>query len=135
MEQRCHWLFDYSRPSSCLDRRERERQIAKNRDRSSASGASKRERDILGYRHALSIGHESPMTSGRRLLRSRERGGFTIIELIVALVVGLIVLGSVVQMMIVQGRGYGKAREQVDVRETAREGAALLSCVLRQAAV
>jgi len=75
------------------------------------------------------------MTGGRRFLPPRERGGFTIIELIVALVVGLIVLGSVVQMMIVQGRGYRKEREQVDVRETAREAAALLSWDLRQAAV
>jgi hypothetical protein len=57
------------------------------------------------------------------------------IEIIVSLVIGLIVLGSVVQMMIVQSRGYRKQREQVDVRETAREAAALLSWDLRQAAV
>jgi Tfp pilus assembly protein PilW len=65
----------------------------------------------------------------------RNRRGFTIIELIVAFVVGLIVLGGVVQMMIVQGRGYRKQREQVDVRETVREAGALLSWDLRQAAV
>ena len=65
----------------------------------------------------------------------RDRRGFTIIELIVAFVVGLIVLGGVVQMMIVQGRGYRKQREQVDVRETAREASSLLSWDLRQAAV
>jgi prepilin-type N-terminal cleavage/methylation domain-containing protein len=64
----------------------------------------------------------------------RLRRGFTMIEVIVALVVGMIVLGSVVQMLIVQGRGYKKQREQVDVRETAREAAALLSWDLRQAA-
>ena len=66
---------------------------------------------------------------------SRDRRGFTMIEIIVALVVGLILLSSVVQMMIVQGRGYGKQREQVDVRETARGAASLLSWDLRQAAV
>lgn len=38
-------------------------------------------------------------------------------------------------MMIVQGKGYRKQREQVDVRETTREAAALLSWDLRQAAV
>jgi type II secretory pathway pseudopilin PulG len=65
----------------------------------------------------------------------RDRRGFTIIELIVAFVVGLIVLGGVVQLMIVQGRGYGKQREQVDVRETMREASTLLSWDLRQAAV
>lgn len=62
------------------------------------------------------------------------RRGFTMIEVIVALVAGMVVLASVVQMMIVQGRGYKKEREQVDVRETAREAAALLSWDLRQAA-
>ena len=55
------------------------------------------------------------------------------IEIIVALVVGLVVLASVVQTMIVQGRGYKKQREMVDIRETAREAAALLSWDLRQA--
>jgi prepilin-type N-terminal cleavage/methylation domain-containing protein len=64
----------------------------------------------------------------------RLRRGFSMIEVIVALVVGMIVLGSVVQMLIVQGKGYRKQREQVDVRETAREAASLLSWDLRQAA-
>jgi prepilin-type N-terminal cleavage/methylation domain-containing protein len=63
------------------------------------------------------------------------RRGFTMIEIIVALVVGLVVLGSVVQTMTVQGRAYRKQREQVDVRETVRGAAALLSWDLRHAAV
>lgn len=57
------------------------------------------------------------------------------IEVIVALVVGMLVLTSVVQLLIVQGRGYRKQREQVDVAETAREAVNLLSWDLRQAAV
>ncbi len=60
--------------------------------------------------------------------------GFTIIELLVGLVVGLIVLTSVVQMLIVQGRGYRKQREIIDIRETAREATGLLSGDLRQSA-
>jgi prepilin-type N-terminal cleavage/methylation domain-containing protein len=71
----------------------------------------------------------------RRATTTRDSRGFTMIEVIVALVVGMIVLGSVVQLLIVQGRGYRKQREQVDVRETAREAAGLLSWDLRQAAV
>jgi prepilin-type N-terminal cleavage/methylation domain-containing protein len=71
----------------------------------------------------------------RRATTTRDPRGFTMIEVIVALVVGMIVLGSVVQLLIVQGRGYRKQREQVDVRETAREAAGLLSWDLRQAAV
>jgi type II secretory pathway pseudopilin PulG len=65
----------------------------------------------------------------------RVRDGFTIIEVLVALVGGMIVLSSVVQLLIVQGRGYRKQREQVDVRQTAREAADLLSWDLRQAGV
>jgi prepilin-type N-terminal cleavage/methylation domain-containing protein len=75
------------------------------------------------------------MIGGRSIRVRPVRRGFTMIEVIVALVVGMIVLGSVVQMLVVQGRGYRKQREQVDVRETMREAAELLSWDLRQAAV
>jgi len=75
------------------------------------------------------------MISTRERATFRGRRGFTMIELIVSFVIGLIVLGAVVQTMIVQGKGYRKQREQVDVRETMREAAALLSWDLRQAAV
>jgi prepilin-type N-terminal cleavage/methylation domain-containing protein len=66
---------------------------------------------------------------------NNPRSGFTIIELLVGLVVGLIVLSSVVQIMIVQSRGYRKQREIIDVRETAREATALLAGDIRQSAV
>ena len=74
------------------------------------------------------------MTLSRKKSLSAPRHGFTLIEVIVALVVGLIALGGIVQLMIVQGRGYRKQREVVDVHQTAREAAALLSWDLRQAA-
>jgi len=57
------------------------------------------------------------------------------VELLVGLVVGLIMLSSVVQMLIVQGRGFRKQREVIDIRETAREATALLVGDLRQSAV
>ena len=41
----------------------------------------------------------------------QARLGFTMVELLVGLVVGLIVLGSIVQMLIVQSHGYRKQRE------------------------
>lgn len=68
-----------------------------------------------------------------RSARPAPRAGFTIIELLVASVIGLILLGNVVQVLSVQSRGYRKQREVIDVRETAREAAALLSWDLRQA--
>jgi prepilin-type N-terminal cleavage/methylation domain-containing protein len=75
------------------------------------------------------------MITGTANRARKPRRGFTMIEVLVSLVVGMVVLGSVVQMLIVQGRGYKKQREQVDVRETAREATSLLSWDLRQAAV
>jgi hypothetical protein len=48
------------------------------------------------------------------------------------MVLGAIVMTGVVQMMIVQGRGYRKQREMIDVSETAREAVAMLSWDLRQ---
>ena len=65
----------------------------------------------------------------------RDRRGFTLIELIVALVIGMVVLTAVVRMMIVQGRGYRKQREVIDVRETVRDAATLLTWDLRQSFV
>lgn len=75
------------------------------------------------------------MTAARFARSSRGRRGFTIIELLVGLVVGSILLTSVVQMLIMQGRGYGKQREIIDVSETAREATALLAWDLRQSGV
>ena len=61
-----------------------------------------------------------------------DRRGFTLVEVLVGMVLGAIVMTGVVQMMIVQGRGYRKQREMIDVRQTAREAVALLSWDLRQ---
>ena len=72
------------------------------------------------------------MRTPRFSLHGTDRRGFTLIELLVGMVLGAIVMTGVVQMMIVQGRGYRKQREMIDVRETAREAAALLSWDLRQ---
>lgn len=64
-----------------------------------------------------------------------NRRGFSLIELMVGLVVGMLLLGGIVQIMLVQSRGYRKQREVIDIRETAREAAALLSWDLRQSVV
>jgi len=64
-----------------------------------------------------------------------SRRGFTVIELLVSMVVGLLLLTGVVQVLIVQGQGYRKQREVIDIRETAREASALLSWDLRQSGV
>lgn len=65
----------------------------------------------------------------------RKRYGFTLVELMLGLVVGAIVLGGVVEMLIVQGRGFRKQREIIDTRQTAREAASLLAWDLRQSPV
>jgi prepilin-type N-terminal cleavage/methylation domain-containing protein len=66
---------------------------------------------------------------------SDNRRGFTLIELLVGMVLGVIILGGVVQMMVVQGKGYRKQRELIDVRQTAREAIAMLSWDLRQSVI
>jgi len=71
---------------------------------------------------------DAPVSSG-------DRRGFSLIELVVGFVVGMLVLTGVVQMMIVQSRGYRKQREVVDIRETAREASAVLSWDLRRSVV
>ena len=73
--------------------------------------------------------------SASRVAGAKSRRGFSLIELLVALVVGLMVVTGVVQMMIAQSRGWRKQREVIDIRETAREALDLLSWDLRQSAV
>lgn len=68
-------------------------------------------------------------------ITSRNRRGFSLIEVIVAMLIGTLVLGSVVQVMIVQGRAYRKQREVADVRDTGRQAATLLAWDLRQSAI
>ena len=75
------------------------------------------------------------MTTLRFGRQGTEPRGFTLIELLVGMVLGLIVLTAVVQTMVVQGRGYRKQREMIDVRQTAREAVALLSWDLRQSMI
>jgi prepilin-type N-terminal cleavage/methylation domain-containing protein len=70
-----------------------------------------------------------------RPTRVSARRGFTLIELLVASAIALMLMGGVVQLLTVQGHGYRKQREVIDVRETAREATALLSSDLRQASV
>jgi len=63
-----------------------------------------------------------------------SRRGFTIVELLISMMIGLIVLGAVYKLMITQSAGYAKQRELADVRETARSATTLLSWDLRNAA-
>lgn len=61
-----------------------------------------------------------------------NRRGFSLLELIISMVMALVILGSVVQVMISQGRGYRKQREIVDIRDTGRQAASVLAWDLRQ---
>ena len=74
------------------------------------------------------------MTTTHATPRRHYAAGFTLAELLVYMVIGVIVLSSAYQLMITQGRAYGKQREVMDVRETARGAAALLAWELRHAA-
>ena len=62
-----------------------------------------------------------------------DRSGFTIAELIVYLLLGVIIIGGVYQVLIGQNRLYVKQRELQDVRGTLRAAGNLLAFELRQA--
>ena len=66
--------------------------------------------------------------------RAETRSGFLTVELMIALLVGLIVLAGVFKLLISQSRLYGIHRETMDVRETLRAAAALISWELTGAA-
>lgn len=74
------------------------------------------------------------MMRGRDSFSLQSRRGFTIIELMISMMIGLILLGAVYKLMTTQTAGYNKQRELADVRETARSGSTLLSRDLRHAA-
>jgi prepilin-type N-terminal cleavage/methylation domain-containing protein len=57
--------------------------------------------------------------------------GFTLVELMVAMVLGLVVIGGVFGVLISQSRHVGLNRETMDARETLRGAASLLSSELR----
>jgi prepilin-type N-terminal cleavage/methylation domain-containing protein len=61
------------------------------------------------------------------------RSGFTMLELLLALVVGSVLIASVFGVMINSSKEFRSQRETVDVRETLRGGATLLSGELRNA--
>ncbi|MGD2216527.1 MAG: hypothetical protein PVJ64_07210 [Gemmatimonadales bacterium] len=65
--------------------------------------------------------------------RASDGDGFTVIELLIYLVVGVVVIGFIYQVLIGQHRLYMKQQELMDVRSSLRAAAALLTWELRQA--
>ena len=63
----------------------------------------------------------------------RRRHGFTMIELLIVVIVGLLVLGSVYRVLISQSKEYENHRETIDIEETLRGAAALLTSELQVA--
>ncbi|MGD2154152.1 MAG: hypothetical protein PVG79_12850 [Gemmatimonadales bacterium] len=61
-----------------------------------------------------------------------DRGGFSVVELLVYLVVAVIVVAAVYQLLIGQNRLFVKQRELQDVRTSLRSAANLLAFELRQ---
>ncbi len=74
-----------------------------------------------------------PQHRARRSRRPLGRGGVTIIELMVYVVVAGILMAGVYKLLIGQSRAYAKQRELMDVHETIRGAAALLAWEIRQA--
>ena len=64
--------------------------------------------------------------------RAANEAGFTIVELLVYLVIGVVLIGSIYQLLIGQNALYMKQRELTDVRSSLRAAAALLTWEFRQ---
>jgi hypothetical protein len=65
----------------------------------------------------------------------RGRAGFTLVELLIYVVLSFTVLGAIYKLLVVEQRTYGKQRELLDVRESVRSAAALLTWELRHATI
>ena len=63
-----------------------------------------------------------------------KEAGFTVVELLVVSVVGLILVMGVYQLLITQSRTLTRQQETIDARESTRGGAALLAWELKSAA-
>ncbi len=74
-----------------------------------------------------------PRYGPRRSLPPLGRGGTTLIEMMVYVVVAGILMAGVYKLLIGQSRAYAKQRELMDVHETIRGAAALLAWEIRQA--
>src|SRR5207237_1296978 len=135
MESCLERIHDYSWPARQLDGEHCQSQFAEGRHRGPAPRTGEPGDHISGHRDALFGEEPTAMIVARPPAVRDGRYGFSLIELLVGLVIGMIVLSGVVQMMIVQGRGYRKQREVLDIRETGREAAALLAWDLRQSVV
>jgi Tfp pilus assembly protein PilE len=61
------------------------------------------------------------------------RGGFTLVEVLVYLLIGVVLVSVVYRVLISQNRLYVKQRELIDVRGTLSTAAAVLAWELRQA--
>lgn len=65
--------------------------------------------------------------------RAANRSGFTMLELMIALVIGSVLIGSVFGVMINHSKEFRVQRETVDVRETLRGAATILTTELQHA--
>jgi prepilin-type N-terminal cleavage/methylation domain-containing protein len=68
-----------------------------------------------------------------RLSGSHRRGGFTLVELLIGIVVAAVILGGMYQVQVAQSRMYGQQREVMDARGSLKAAAALLVWEIRQA--
>ena len=73
-------------------------------------------------------------TSNHRAQRlSREAAGFTVIELLIAAIVGFVVVGALLQLMVNQNRLYGVHQAEREVQQTLYASMATLGWQLREA--
>lgn len=76
------------------------------------------------------------ISAGRKISHTRfqsEAAGFTLVELLIAMVLGLIVLGALISVFIVQNEHYAQQEQIVEIQEYARAGMQIMVSDLRMA--
>lgn len=71
------------------------------------------------------------MNTRRSIATVRDRAGFTLVELIMAVVLSTALLGAVFQLVFAQNRIYGHQQGLADARQSLRAGGTLLAWELR----
>src|SRR5207245_7758819 len=108
---RCRRLRRHPRPRGVMDRHESHREFPTGHSRRSALGIPEHDQERPGH---------APLVPGEPhipVMSTARKGGFTLPELLLSVVLGGIVLASVYKITMNQGRAYGEERQAMDGRD------------------
>ena len=101
------------------------------RDRDSWSGTHVHIRDPVGP-HAGSLHRGHASVQGAETMRTGDRGGFTLVELLIVAVLGVVVAGATYQMILTSQIAHTTQTAQIQGQQTVRAGIDILFAELRE---